>query len=447
MRVLYQRHHSNGQSFPGSESESVGRRNQAGDVRRPVPVWRECANHTRYQAVCRGGESVKPLDTLKAMSPDALGALESAGISRRNFIKGSGALIITFSMGGLASPPGAAPGQAVPANFNRNNLALAGATAREALLERASTRFGVPVDQLTARDGVIGVTTDTSKKAGYGELAGGRAFGVALNRGARRKDPGEWTILGKPVPRVEIPAIATGQFEYVHNVRLPGMLHGQVVRPPAVGARVVGVDEGSVRGLPGVVKVVVKNTFVGVVAEKPWQAIQAAHKLKVDWTQGATLPDQRDFYDWLRNQKTARDTFAVNTKDVDAKLASAAKIVKATYHYPYQMHGSLGTSCAVAEVQGDKATVWSATQAVYPLKNTVAKVLGLRPENVRVRFRMGAGCYGINGADTVSYDAALLSQAVGKPVRVQLTRKDEMAWENFGVAYGSDQRVGLDAGV
>ena len=467
---------------------------------------------------------MKPLDTLKAMSPDALGALESAGISRRKFIKGSGALIISFSMGGLASPPGAAPGQAVPpdfngpgsgqldswiaigadgsvtaytgkcelgqglytaqtqliaeelsvpfdrvkliqcdtaltpdqgttsgaqshpANFNRNNLALAGATAREALLERASTRFGVPVDQLTARDGVIGVTTDTSKKAGYGELAGGRAFGVALNRGARRKDPGEWTILGKPVPRVEIPAIATGQFEYVHNVRLPGMLHGQVVRPPAVGARVVGVDEGSVRGLPGVVKVVVKNNFVGVVADKPWQAIQAAHKLKVDWTQGATLPDQRDFYDWLRNQKPARDTFAVNSNDVDAKLASAAKIVKATYHYPYQMHGSLGTSCAVAEVQGDKATVWSATQAVYPLKNTVAKVLGLRPENVRVRFRMGAGCYGINGADTVSYDAALLSQAVGKPVRVQLTRKDEMAWENFGVAYVIDQRVGLDAG-
>src|SRR6266516_1210940 len=308
--------------------------------------------------------------------------------------------------------------QSHPANFNRNNLALAGATAREALLERASTRFGFPVDQLTVRDGVIGVTTDTSKKAGYGELAGGRAFGVALNRGARRKDPGEWTILGKPVPRVEIPAIATGQFEYVHNVRLAGMLHGQVVRPPAVGARLAGVDEGSVRGLPGVVKVVVKNNFVGVVAEKPWQAIQAAHKLKVDWTQGATLPDQRDFYDWLRNQKPARDTFAVNSNDVDAKLASAAKIVKATYHYPYQMHGSLGTSCAVAEVQGDKATVWSATQAVYPLKNTVAKVLGLRPENVRVRFRMGAGCYGINGADTVSYDAALLSQAVGKPVRV-----------------------------
>ena len=122
------------------------------------------------------------------------------------------------------------------------------------------------------------------------------------------------------------------------------------------------------------------------------------------------------------------------------------RVVKATYLYPYQMHGSIGSSCAVADVQGGKATIWSATQAVYPLKNSTAMVLGLRPENVRVIFRMGSGCYGINGADTVSYDAALLSQAVGKPVRVQLTRKDEMAWENYGFAFVIDQRAGLDAG-
>src|SRR5213083_1982357 len=298
MRVLYQRHHSNGQSFPRSESESVGLRNQAGDVRRPVPVWRECANHTRYQAVCRGGESVKPLDTLKAMSPDALGALESAGISRRKFIKGSGALIITFSMGGLASPPGAAPGQAVPpdfngpgsgqldswiaigadgsvtaytgkcelgqglytaqtqliaeelsvpfdrvkliqcdtaltpdegttsgaqshpTNFNQGALALAGATAREALLQMASTRLGAPVDQLAARDGVISAKADASKNVSYAELVGGKKFNLALNTRAKRKNPSEWTVLGTPVPRVEIPAMATGEFEFIHNVRV-----------------------------------------------------------------------------------------------------------------------------------------------------------------------------------------------------------------------------------
>jgi CO/xanthine dehydrogenase Mo-binding subunit len=238
--------------------------------------------------------------------------------------------------------------------------------------------------------------------------------------------------------------MAAGEFEYVHNVRVPGMLHGQVVRPPVVGSTVVSVDENSVKGLPGVVKVVVKKNFVGVVAEKPWQAIQAANKLKVVWSPGTGLPKQTDIHDYLRNKKPVRDTLAVNSKDVDQNLTQAAKVIKATYRYPYQMHGSIGSSCAVADVQGAKATVWSATQAVYPLRSTVAMVLGTQLENVHVIFKMGSGCYGCNGADTVSYDAVLLSQAVGKPVRVQLTRKDEMAWENYGLAFVIDQRVGVD---
>ena len=159
---------------------------------------------------------------------------------------------------------------------------------------------------------------------------------------------------------------------------------------------------------------VVKKNFVGVVAEKPWQAIQAADKLKVSWTTGAGLPSHRDFHDHLRHQKPTRDTLLVNSKDVDEKFAATAKVVKATYLYPYQMHGSIGTSCAVADVQGGKATIWSATQAVYPLKSSAAMLLGLKPENVHVIFRRGPGCYGWNGADPVSYDAALLSQAVGQ---------------------------------
>ena len=336
--------------------------------------------------------------------------------------------------------------QSHPTNFNQKNLALASATAREALLQRASTQLGVSVDRLAVKDGVIRAKADPSKSASYAELVGDRTFGVPLNPGAKRKHPSEWAILGKPVPRVEIPAMAAGQFEFVHNVRVPGMLHGQVMRPPAVGATLVSVEESSVRGVPGIVKVVVKNNFVGVVAEKPWQALQAANKLKVTWTPGTGLPLQRDFHEYLRNQKPTRDTFLVNSKDVEEKLASAARVVKATYVYPYQMHGSVGSSCAVGDVKDGKATIWSATQAVYPLKNSMAMVLGLEPENVRIIFRMGSGCYGINGADTVSYDAALLSQAIGKPVRVQLTRKDEMAWENYGFAFVIDQRAGLDAG-
>jgi nicotinate dehydrogenase subunit B len=335
--------------------------------------------------------------------------------------------------------------QSHPTNFNQGNLALAGATAREVLLQRASMQLGVPVDQLTATDGVIGIKGNPAKTVSYGELVGGRPFGAALNTAARRKHPREWKVLGTPVPRVEIPAIVTGQFEYVHNVRVPGMLHGRVVRPPAAGATLANVDESSVAGSPGFVKVVVKNNFVGVVAEKPWQAIQAAGKLKVSWKDGAPLPSHRSFHDHLRRQKPTRDTFLVNSKDVDEKLGAATQVVKATYLYPYQMHGSIGTACAVADVQGDKATIWSATQAVFPLKSSAAMLLGLQPDNVHVVFKMGPGCYGCNGADPVSYDAALLSQAVGKPVRVQLTRKDEMAWENYGFAFVIDERVALAA--
>jgi len=335
--------------------------------------------------------------------------------------------------------------QSHPTNFNQENLALAGATAREALFERASKRLGVSIDRLVGKDGVISIQANPGKRMSYGELVGGRTFAMALNPKAKRKQATEWTILGKSRRRVEFPAMVAGQFEYVHNVRVPGMLHGQVVRPPAVGATLVRVDESSVQGFPGVVKAVAKKNFVGVVAEKPWQALQAAENLKVTWAPGSGLPGQQSFHEYLRNQKPTRDTLVVNSKDVDEKLAGAARVVKATYLYPYQMHGSVGSSCAVADVRPGKATIWSATQGVYPLRSSMALVLGLAPENVHVIFKMGSGCYGCNGADTVSYDAALLSQAVGKPVRVQLTRQDEMAWENYGTAFVIDQCAGLDA--
>jgi CO/xanthine dehydrogenase Mo-binding subunit len=335
--------------------------------------------------------------------------------------------------------------QSHPTNFNDADLALAGATAREALIAMASARLGIAADQLAASDGVISATADAAKKVSYAELIGGRKFNLPLNSRAKRKPAAEWTILGTPVPRVEIPAMVTGTFEFVHNVRVPGMLHGRVVRPPTAGATLAGVDESSVAGLPGVVKVVVKKNFVGVVAEKPWQAVQAAGKLKASWAPGPALPPQRDLHARLRGQTPTRDTRAVDTGDVDAALAGGARIVKATYLYPYQMHGSMGTACAVADVRGDHATIWAASQAVWPLRNSTASVLGLEPDNVHVVFKQGPGCYGINGADTVAYDAALLSQAAGRPVRVQLMRRDEMAWENYGLAFVIDQRAAIDS--
>ena len=333
--------------------------------------------------------------------------------------------------------------QSHPANFNTTNLALAGATAREALVQLASTRLGVPVAQLSAKDGVVSATADPSKRVSYGDLVGGKTFDVRLNPDAKRKHPSTWDVLGTSVKRLDIPALATGRFEFVHNVRVPGMLHGRVVRPPAIGANLMSVDETSVQGMPGLVKVVVRKNFIGVVAEKPWHAVQAAAKLKATWSAGTALPPQRSFHDQMR-KSPVRDGFTVNSGDVDGTLAAASRVVKATYLYPYQMHASIGTACAVADVQGDKVTVWSASQAVHPLRNTTATLLGVPAAGVRIIFKMGPGCYGVNGADTVSYDAALMSQAVGKPVRVQLARQDEMAWENYGLAFVIDQRIALD---
>src|SRR5262245_38684330 len=334
--------------------------------------------------------------------------------------------------------------QSTPTNFNERNLALAAATAREALLQRAATRLGVPVERLSIEAGVVSVTSEPARRVTYGALVEGQSLSLALNPSAKRKPAADWKVLGTSVPRADMRALVTGQLEFVHNVRVDGMLHGRVVRPPGVGATLVGVDERSVSGLAGFVKTVVRENFVGVVCEKPWQAIQAARALKATWKDGQTLPPQATFYDHLRREP-ARNTLVVDSGDVDGSLAGAAAVVKATYLHPYQMHGSMGSSCAVADVRGDRATIWSSTQSVYPVRNTAAMLLQLPPENVRVVFTRGSGCYGINGADTVSYDAAILSQAVGRPIRVQLSRQDEMAWENYGFAYAIDQRAGLDA--
>jgi nicotinate dehydrogenase subunit B len=455
------------------------------------------------------------------VTPDAIDALARAGLSRRDFLRTSGALVVSFSATAVFPGIGAAQGpfdtrpshidpqrldswiaitadgrvtaytgkcdlgqgmltaqtqlvseelsvppdrvtvvqcdtavtpdqgttsgsQSTPTNFNDRNLAQAAATAREALLGLAAERLGVARDQLAIAAGVITAKGDRSRRATYGDLVAGKKFNLQLDARSQRKPASEWTVLGTSVPRVDMVSMATGQFEFVHNVRVPDMLHGAVVRPPEVGASVVSVDESSVRDLPGVVKVVTRKNFVGVVAGNTWQARQAAARLKVTWTEGRGLPSQREFHAALRKQPS-RDAWVVNSKEVDEALAKAASIVKATYLHPYQMHGSIGTSCAVADVRGGKATIWSPTQSAYPTRSGVAMLLGLAPDDVRVIFTRGAGCYGINGADTVSYDAALLSQAVGKPVRVQLSRQDEMAWENYGFPYAIDQRVGVGA--
>jgi CO/xanthine dehydrogenase Mo-binding subunit len=240
-----------------------------------------------------------------------------------------------------------------------------------------------------------------------------------------------------------MPAMAAGQFEFVHNVRLPGMLHGQVVRPPTVGATVASVDESSVKDMPGVVKVVVKKNFVGVVAEKPWQAIQAAAKLKVTWTPGPALPPHATSTTTCESEAYSR-----HAPGRFERCRSEARrgVGHAQGHLPAPVPDAWIDG---QFVRGRRRSRRQGHDLVAHARGLVSKKhrrygARLKPENLRVIFRRGSGCYGLNGADTVTYDAAVLSQAVGKPVRVQLSRKDEMAWENFGNAYVIDERAGLD---
>lgn len=330
--------------------------------------------------------------------------------------------------------------QSTPTNFNSANLALAAATAREALLSLAAQKLVEPIGSLRiTADGAVAAAS--GRKVTYVELIGGKHFNLTVSLTARRRTAPEWTVLGKPVPSLDRTALMTGQFEFVHAVRVPGMLHGRVVRPPEMGATLASVDRNSVRHIPGVT-IVVRKDFVGVVAEKQHDAVLAARQLSVRWNPGAPLPPQAGFFEHMQ-KLPSRDTLSVDSGDVERQLAAAGPVMQARYTYPYQMHGSVGASCAVADVKAGSATVWSATQSVYPTRSIVARLLNIPLESVRVIYTRGSGCYGLNGADAVSFDAAVLSQALGKPVRLQFSREDEMRWENLGAACVVEHRAAL----
>jgi len=341
--------------------------------------------------------------------------------------------------------------QSTVTEFSPGGLRQALDTARDALFQLASQQLDVPMSQLTVQDGVFSAAGNPSNTVSYGQLVQGQRFNLKLNSNAVPKDPSQYTVLGTSVPRIDIPAKATGQFQYVENVRLPGMLHGKVVRPPVLGAHVVRVDPSSVAGMRGSPQVVVKNDFVGVVADTDWHAAQAAGALSVTWSSGDPLPNQAQLYTWMTQQPSA-DSLTVDSGDTDTMLKAAASKVTAQYLHPFQMHGPIASSCAVADVRGGtgpnaSARIWSATQGVYPQRDSVAMVLGIPNANVRVIFVEGSGCYGLNGNDSVSYDAALLSQAAGAPVRVQYERSDEHATgaDTYGPAQVMNMTAGLDS--
>jgi CO/xanthine dehydrogenase Mo-binding subunit len=339
--------------------------------------------------------------------------------------------------------------------FGGGGLRVAVDTARDALFQLASQYLDVPVSQLTVKNGVFSVTGgDPDYTVSYGQLIQGQRFNLTVNAKAVPNDPSTWKVVGKSVPRVDIPAKVKGTFQYVQKVRIPGMLHGKVVRPAFLGAHVQSINKSAVSGLPGNPQVVQINDWVGVVADTEWHALKAANALAaaITWSAGDTLPAQANLYTYMTQQvalKLSRDAYAVNTGDVDAVMSTAAKTFSAQYLYPFQMHGSLASSCAVADVRGtgNTATVkaWSATQSVYDVRSFLNTLLGIPMANIEVMQVEGSGCYGGNGADPVTFDAALLSQAVGKPVRVQYTRQDEMTGgEHYGHPMVSNQKVGVD---
>lgn len=318
----------------------------------------------------------------------------------------------------------------------------AAAQVRELLLAKAAEKFSLAAAELKAAQKAV--TTPDGRKASYGELAAAIDLHVEAKPQSPLKPPQELRIIGKPLPRVDIPAKVTGGVAYVQDLRLEGMVHARVARPPSYGAALVSVDSASVEKMPGVITVMRDGNFLAVVAEREYQAVAALRALAAaaQWSERETLPDETDLPRLL--QGLEREVGIVAEAGAPA---FTGQVFEATFTRPYQIHGSIGPSCAVAvmtEAEGLK--VWSHTQGVFPDREAIAQMLALPEERVQVIHMEGSGCYGHNGADDAAGDAALIATKLpGRPVRVQWMREQEHAWEPFGPAMLVKVRGSLDA--
>lgn len=327
----------------------------------------------------------------------------------------------------------------------------AAAAGRQVLLSMASKRLHVPVEQLAVTDGVVSVVGEPKRSITYGALvhgkrldvtigATGKTFQMKVAPDARLKDPSKYTIVGTSVPRKDIPGKVTGEFTYVHDVKVPNMLHGRVVRPYGIGSDLQSVDESGLKDIPGFVAVVRQRNFLGVVAKTEWSAIQCAEKLgsklvrkgptdgQAKWSDWQGLPVPEELWDTLRH--TSGKTFPVaNRGQVDAALRDGTKTLKATYRTPFETHGSIGPELAIADVGKDYARFWAGTQMPHQARRDMAELLDLPVENVEVNWFEASGNYGRNGLEPVMADAAIMSRAVGRPVRVQWMRWDSHGWD------------------
>jgi nicotinate dehydrogenase subunit B len=331
---------------------------------------------------------------------------------------------------------------------NGPQVRAAAAEARQALLGLAAARLGAPVERLKVTKGVISVEGESARAVTYGDLIGDRQFAVKMSGRAPQKPVGAYRLVGTRVPRVDIPDKVSGKYVYMQHVRVPNMLHGRVVRPRGqgaygAGAKVVRIDESSVAGIPGA-RVVRKGDFVGIVAEQEWDAVRAADRLAVSWDVPPRLPAEDKLFEAMRGSNST-DSVIVEAGDVPGALAKAAHVASATYRGPYQSHAPFAPSCALADVGAQGALVMCSSQFPHGVRAMLARTLGLDADRIRVQYYEGAGVFGRACHDDSTLAAAIMSQAVGRPVRVQFMRWDELGWDNYGPPHLADVRAGVDS--
>jgi nicotinate dehydrogenase subunit B len=317
----------------------------------------------------------------------------------------------------------------------------AAAQVRELLVAEAARRLDVPADNLRTEGGAV-VAPD-GRRLAYGELVVADMLHVQAQANSKLKDPTTFKVMGQPFQRVDIPAKVTGGAAYVQDMRLPGMVHARIVRPPSYGAQLIDCDSSAIEKMPGVVKVVRDGNFLAVTAVKEFLAVKAMNALAAaaKWQETARLPKQDDLANVL-TKLPSQDSTIFERSD---PAAVGRKTIEASYTRPYQSHGSIGPSCAVAQFADGAMTVWTHTQGVYPDRAGIAQMLKMQPSSVHLIHVEGSGCYGHNGADDAAADAALIAHAMpGVPVRVQWMREQEHAWEPYGPAMVTKLKASLD---
>jgi CO/xanthine dehydrogenase Mo-binding subunit len=331
------------------------------------------------------------------------------------------------------------------------------AEARRVLLGMASEHFGVPVTALAVSEGVISTKTgDTADRSiTYGELIGGRKFNVTLTGKntdtttgiATLKAVQEMKNVGTSPRRYDIPGKVDGTAKWAVDVKVPGMVHARNVRPPFAGATLIGVDESSVKDIPGFIKVVTKGNYVAVVCEREEHAVRAARQLKAQWKKPATapFPASEDLFTYMRSATPSSTGKPVTAGNPGAAFASAAQVIEAEYDVPFQGHTAIGPAHALADPSNDQLTIYSNDMKSYGMRNSVAQFLDMPRDRVRVIWMEGPQAYGRTAADDAGFEAAYLAKDIGRPVRVQWSRQEETAWDTKGPAYAVKLRGGLDA--